>query len=285
MREKLSAASDSGGTSRAMTWSAEQYVQFEDERTRPVRDLLAALPAIDARSAIDVGCGPGNSTELLAARFGGAAVSGLDSSADMIAAARKRLPGLRFDIADINTWTHEHDAGGSGRGAAPFDVILANAVLHWLPDHARLFPALVAKLAPGGTLAVQMPDNLDEPAHRLMREIAAEGPWAAKLSAAAAAEARPPMQTANRYYAILSAAGCRADIWRTTYYHALSGGAGAVVEWFKGSGLRPFIAPLNDGEREDFLARYRSAVARAYPAQTDGCVLLPFPRLFIVAVH
>jgi trans-aconitate 2-methyltransferase len=164
-----------------------------------------------------------------------------------------------------------------------FDVILANAVLQWVPDHARLFPALAAKLAPGGALAVQMPDNLGEPAHRLMREIAADGPWAAKLTAAAAA--RPSMPTADRYDEILSGAGCRVDIWRTTYYHALSGGAGAVVEWFKGSGLRPFIAPLGDEEREEFLIRYRSAVARAYPAKPDGGVLLPFPRLFIIAVH
>jgi trans-aconitate 2-methyltransferase len=287
MPVKLSATSDSGGTSRAMNWSARQYVQFEDERTRPVRDLLAALPAIDAHSVIDIGCGPGNSTELLAGRFAGAAVSGFDSSPDMIAAARERLPGLRFDIADIEPWAYKSDAAGAGSaataGAAPFDVILANAVLHWVPDHARLFPALAAKLAPGGALAVQMPDNLDEPAHRLMREIAADGPWAAKLTAAAAA--RPSMPTAERYDEILSEAGCRVDIWRTTYYHALSGGAEAVVEWFKGTGLRPFITPLADEEREEFLRRYRSAVARAYPARSDGGVLLPFPRLFIIAVH
>ena len=286
MAVKLSAASDSGGTSRAMSWSARQYVQFEDERTRPVRDLLAALPAIDARSVIDIGCGPGNSTELLAGRFAGAAISGFDSSPDMIAAARERLPKLRFDVADIEPWAYENDtidAGSAPGAAALFDVILANAVLHWVPDHARLFPALAAKLAPGGALAVQMPDNLGEPAHRLMREIAADGPWAAKLIAAAAA--RPPMPTADRYDEILSEAGCRVDIWRTTYYHALSGGAEAVVEWFKGSGLRPFIAPLRDEEREQFLIRYRSAVARAYPAKSDGGVLLPFPRLFIIAVH
>jgi trans-aconitate 2-methyltransferase len=275
MRVKLSAASDS----RGMTWSARQYVQFENERTRPVRDLLAALPAIDARSVIDIGCGPGNSTEILAARFSGAAVSGFDSSADMVAAARRRLPGLQFDLADVEQWAHENGAGDVER----FDVILANAVLQWVPGHARLFPALAAKLAPGGALAVQMPDNLDEPAHRLMREIAADGPWAAKLTAAAAA--RPSMPMADRYFEILSETGCRVDIWRTTYYHALSGGAGAVVEWFKGSGLRPFIAPLNDEEREEFLMRYRSAVARAYPAKSDGGVFLPFPRLFIIAVH
>jgi trans-aconitate 2-methyltransferase len=282
MHVKLSAASDSGGSSRVVNWSARQYVQFEDERTRPVRDLLAALPAIDARSVIDVGCGPGNSTELLAARFTGAVVGGFDSSADMIAAARRRLPGLQFDLTDVEKWVYESDAGAPA-GAAPFDVILANAVLHWVPDHARLFPALAAKLAPGGALAVQMPDNLGEPAHCLMREIAADGPWAAKLSDAAAA--RPSMPTADRYYEILRQARCRVDIWRTTYYHALPGGAGAVVEWFKGSGLRPFIAPLGDAEREEFLIRYRSAVARAYPATPDGGVLLPFPRLFIIAVH
>jgi trans-aconitate 2-methyltransferase len=287
MPVKLSAASDSGGTSHAVAWSARQYVQFEDERTRPVRDLLAALPAIDARTAIDIGCGPGNSTEILAARFSGATVSGLDSSSDMIAAARERLPRLRFDIADIEPWAYGNDAtdagGATGVAAPPFDVILANAVLHWVPDHARLFPALAAKLAPGGALAVQMPDNLGEPAHRLMREIAADGPWAAKLTAAAAA--RPSMPTADRYDEILSEAGCRVDIWRTTYYHALSGGAEAVVEWFKGSGLRPFIAPLGDEEREEFLMRYRSAVARAYQPKSDGGVLLPFPRLFIIIVH
>src|SRR5258708_33674473 len=120
MRVKLSATSDSGGTSPAMTWSARQYVQFEDERTRPVRDLLAALPAIDARSVIDIGCGPGNSTELLAARFSGASVSGLDSSPDMIAAARERLPGLRFDVADIEPWAYGNDATHARRatGAA-----------------------------------------------------------------------------------------------------------------------------------------------------------------------
>jgi len=276
-------------------------VTFEDERTRPVRDLLAALPAIEARNAIDIGCGPGNSTELLAARFPGAAVSGIDTSRDMIAAARTRLPGLRFELEDINRWiggsaTADREAAatggtatGGGRAAggaisdgAAFDVILANAVLQWVPDHVKVFPALVAKLAPGGALAMQMPDNLEEPAHRLMRELAADGPWAAKL--AAVRFARPALGSANWYYELLRAAGCKVDIWRTTYYHALSGGAAAVVEWFMGSGLRPFIAPLDGAERTDFLARYQSAVARAYPAMSDGSVLLPFPRLFIVGL-
>ncbi|MFM0336682.1 trans-aconitate 2-methyltransferase [Paraburkholderia fungorum] len=250
---------------------AKQYVKFENERTRPVRDLLAAVPPGDVRVAVDIGCGPGNSTEALAARLPGAAVSGIDSSADMIAAARTRLPHLRFDLTDISKW----DAAG------PYDLILANAVLQWVPHHERLFPSLVKKLAPGGNLAVQMPDNLDEPAHRLLREIAADGPWASKLKGVE----RTMRYGADWYYPLLKPLCARVDVWRTVYYHPLAGGADAVVEWFKGSALRPFLAELDDGERAGFLVRYRDEIARAYPALEDGTVLLPFPRLFMVATR
>jgi trans-aconitate 2-methyltransferase len=254
-------------------WSAQQYIAFEDERTRAVRDLLAALPATEARSAVDLGCGPGNSTELLAQRYPGASITGIDSSADMIEAARKRLPHLRFETVGIEAWS---DAG-------PFDVILANAVLHWLPDHAALLPALARRLEPGGALAIQMPDNLDGPAHRLMRDIAVDGPWARKLSAAATA--RTPLSSPEWYYALLRTACGTADVWRTTYHHALPGGAGAIVEWFKGSGLRPFLEPLDEAEREAYLARYQAAIARLYPPLADGSVLLPFPRLFMIGIR
>ena len=256
-----------------MDWSAKQYTTFEDERTRPVRDLLAAVPGQAASAVVDLGCGPGNSTELLLRRFPDAEVTGLDSSVDMIAAAQARLPQLRFEVADISAW----DAAG------PFDAILANAVLQWLPDHAALLPRLLAKLAPGGSLAVQMPDNLDEPAHRLMREVAADGPWAGKL--AHAAGAREAMGTPDRYYGMLRPHCARVDVWRTTYHHPLPGGAEAVVEWFKGSGLRPFLAPLGADEQAGFLTEYRGRIARAYAALPDGSVLLPFPRLFLVATR
>jgi trans-aconitate 2-methyltransferase len=256
-----------------MTWSAEQYVIFEDERTRPVRDLLSALPDIQARSVIDLGCGPGNSTELLAARFGDAAVSGIDSSPDMIAAARKRLRQARFTLMAIEAWD---DPG-------PFDVILANAVLQWLPDHARLLPALVSRLAPGGGLAVQMPDNLDAPTHRLMREIAADGPWADVLAPASAA--RTSIGDASWYYGVLHPLCSRVDVWRTTYHHPIRDGAAGIVEWFKGSGLRPFLEPLDPASRAAYLERYTAAVARAYPASADGSVLLPFPRFFMTAIR
>jgi trans-aconitate 2-methyltransferase len=256
-----------------MSWSARQYSSFESERTRPVRDLLSAVETTPVGRAVDLGCGPGNSTEVLAARFPDAVVSGLDSSSDMIAAARKRLPELRFGLVNIPEW---NDAG-------PFDVILANAVLQWVPDHAVLMPRLMARLAAGGSLAVQMPDNLEEPAHRLMRQVAAGGPWAAKL--ASAAGARAPRLGAAWYYSMLRPVASRVDVWVTTYHHVLAGGTDAVVEWFKGSGLRPFLAPLDATETAAFLTGYRTALVDAYPPLADGSVLLPFPRLFIVATR
>jgi trans-aconitate 2-methyltransferase len=256
-----------------LTWSADQYIAFEDERTRPVRDLLAALPPIDAHSVIDLGCGPGNSTEVLAARYPAARVAGIDSSPDMIAAARRRLPLVNFSVSDVQDL----------RLGGPFDVILANAVLQWVPHHETLLPQLIGMLAPKGGLAVQMPDNLDGPAHRLMRQTAAEGPWNAKLADAAAA--RTPLAGIDWYHELLRPLCAKLDFWRTTYYHPLSGGAAAIVEWFKGSGLRPFIDPLSDAERDAYLERYTAAIAGAYPCGADGSVLLPFPRVFMVAIR
>jgi trans-aconitate 2-methyltransferase len=258
--------------SPAMSWSAAQYVKFEHERTRPVRDLAAQIPNAEVLSAADIGCGPGNSTEVLRERCPGARIIGLDSSTDMIEAARKRLPDIAFEVADIREW----------RPIETFDVILGNAVLQWIPDHETLFPALMAKLGPGGALAVQMPDNLDEPSHRLMGEVASAGPWAAKLKDAAAA--RTERHGAEWYFRLLRPHARKVDVWRTTYFHPLAG-ARAIVEWLKGTGLRPFLDPLEESQREAFLARYEGAIAKAYPAETDGTVLLPFPRLFVVAAR
>ncbi len=256
-----------------MSWSAKQYTQFEDERTRPVRDLLAAVPQGGTGPVVDLGCGPGNSTELLVQRCPGVAATGLDSSPEMIEAARKRLPDIRFELADIAAW----DAPG------PFGAILANAVLHWLPDHGLLLPRLASRLAPGGSLAVQMPDNLEEPAQVLMREVAAAGPWRDKL--AQAAGKRTQIGRPDWYYGMLRQHCSRVEVWRTTYFHVLPGGADAVVEWFKGSGLRPFLAPLDASEQAAFLGRYREGVAAAYPALAGGEVLLAFPRLFLVGTR
>ena len=255
-----------------MSWSPEQYRHFEDDRTRPVRDLVAALPGIVPQAAIDLGCGPGNSTEVLAARFPQAAITGLDSSAEMVAAARERLPRLTFAVADIAEWQ------GSGYG-----VILSNAVLHWLDDHRTLFPRLVTHLTAGGSLAVQMPDNLEEPAYQVLRAVSEAPAWRETL--AAAQGKRGDLLTAADYYSVLKPHCRRVDVWRTTYFHVLAGGVDAVVEWFKGSGLRPYLAALDEAQRTEFLSRYRQGVAAAYPALPDGSVLLPFPRLFLLATR
>jgi trans-aconitate 2-methyltransferase len=256
--------------SPAMSWSAAQYLKFEHERTRPVRDLVAQIPSVEVLGAADIGCGPGNSTEVLRERYPEARIIGLDSSPDMIEAARKRLPDIAFEVADIREW----------RPKTPLDVILANAVLQWVPDHDTLLPALIAQLKPGGVLAAQMPDNLDQPSHRLMSAVASEGPWAAKLKDAGGA--RTERHLANWYFRVLRAHAPHVDVWRTTYFHPLAG-ARAIVEWLKGTGLRPFLDPLQEKEREAFLARYEEAIAKAYPAEPDGTVLLPFPRLFVIA--
>ncbi len=255
-----------------MTWSPQQYLKFEAERNRPVFDLLNALPPATVRQAVDIGCGPGNSTELLAARFPEATVQGFDSSPEMVAQARARLPRLQFEVADVSRW----DARG------PFDVMLSNAVLQWVPDHEHLLPRLVAKLAPGGSLAIQMPDNLEEPVHRLMREVAADPRWAAKRGQGT--DRRDRIRAVDWYYRLLRGTGARADIWRTTYFHALDG-IDALVEWFKGTGLRPFLQPLDAAEQAAYLDRYRAALAGAYAAQPDGTVLLAFPRLFLIATR
>jgi trans-aconitate 2-methyltransferase len=255
-----------------MSWSAAQYVKFEEERTRPARDLVARIPNTEVVNAADIGCGPGNSTRALRDRYPRARIIGMDSSPDMISAARERLPDVAFDVADIADWRDE----------GPYDVILANAVLQWIPGHETLLPALTAKLGAGGSLAVQSPDNLDEPSHRLMREIAAAGPWAAEL--AGAARAREERHDAGWYFRLLRAHAARVEVWRTTYFHALDG-ARAVVEWLKATGLRPFLDPLSAAGREAFLALYQASIAEAYPAEADGTVLFPFPRLFFVATR
>ncbi|GAA4325396.1 trans-aconitate 2-methyltransferase [Pigmentiphaga soli] len=256
-----------------MAWSATQYLHFEDERTRPVRDLLAAVPNREVRLAADLGCGPGNSTEVVARRYPQARLIGVDNSEEMLVAARKRLPDVEFQLADISTW----DAAG------PFDLLFANASLQWVPDHERLLPSLAGRLAPGGTLAVQVPDNLDGPAHRLMRDLAADGPWAPRLSKAAAA--RTGLKEVGWYYDLLRPHCARVEVWLTIYHHPLAGGAAAVVDWFKGTGLRPFLDPLDADERQAYLERYTAGIEKLFPPHPDGCVLLPFPRMFIVATR
>ena len=252
---------------RAVTdWSAQQYLKFEDERTRPARDLLAQVPLADIRRAIDLGCGPGNSTELLLERYPKAVVSGIDSSQDMLRQARARLPQTDFTEGDLATWVPEE----------PVDLLFANAAYQWVPDHRTAMCRVAAKLPPGGVLAVQMPDNTREPSHVAMEVVArrfhiTEG-------------ARADLPAAGVYYDALKPLCSRVEVWHTIYNHPLAGAA-AIAEWFRGSALRPFLDALDPDRAEAFLAAYIEEIRPHYPVRVDGRVLLRFPRLFIVAVR
>ncbi len=251
-------------------WNPELYRQFEAERTRPAQELLARIPPLAVQHVTDLGCGPGNSTELLWQAWPQAHITGLDNSLTLLEQAQLRLPECDFISADIRNW----------QAAAPQEVIFANASLQWLGDHPQLLPHLVAQLADNGVLAIQMPDNLDQPSHRLMREVAAAPPWREKISAQAAE--RKKLLTAEHYYDVLAGAGCRVDIWRTTYYHLMPDAA-AIVDWLRATGLRPFLAPLDEHQQQAFLQDYLAAIREAYQPQVDGQILLAFPRLFMVA--
>ena len=255
---------------RNSAWDPALYRQFEDERTRPARELLARVPLTAPAQVYDLGCGPGNSTELLVQRFAKAAVVGTDNSKAMLASARERLPTCRFELSDIAHW----------QATAPPDLIYSNAALQWVADHETLIPRLFAQLAPGGVLAIQMPDNRDEPTHQLMRELAALAPWSGSIDAAVAQGTKSLGLT--DYYDLLAPAAAEVDIWRTAYQHPMASPA-KIVEWLRATGLKPFVDPLAGALRESFLAEYEARVARAYPERRDGRRLLGFPRLFIVA--
>ena len=252
------------------TWNADQYLRFADQRTRPCRDLAANIALEKPQRIVDLGCGPGNSTAVLAARWPEAEVEGIDSSAEMIAAARKEVPEGTWTIGDISTW----------KAAEPVDLVFSNAALHWVPDHAGLYPRLFAQVAAGGALAVQVPINLDAPAHRAMRELAGSPGWRAFFPQRVREWHAFPSEV---YYDLLAKEAARIDLWETEYLHILAGPE-AIVDWYKGTGLRPFLDKLpGEAERERFLADYGEALRPLYPARGDGRVLFPFKRLFLIA--
>lgn len=255
-------------------WNPALYLRFEQERTRPARELLArvALPA--PRRVVDLGCGPGNSTALLVQRFPSAHVLGLDDSVAMIEQARERVPQASYRCQDIAAWAA--DAPGPD-GEAP-DLIYSNAALQWVGEHDSLLARLFARLAPGGVLAVQMPDNLNEPTHRLMREVAR----LPRFAALAPEVARAPLLAVEAYYDLFAQAAAAAiDVWHTVYRHVMPT-AQAIVDWLRATGLRPFLDALPQALKPEFLAEYERRIADAYAERADGCRLMAFPRLFFV---
>ena len=245
-----------------LLWDAQSYDRFEAERARPSRDLIARVPLPAPARVLDLGCGSGLSTLELRRAFPETEIVGVDLSPDMLAASARRLPDISFVEGDAANF----DTSG-------FDLVFANALFHWVPDHLGVLARIAAALPEGGCLAVQMPDNEDEPSHRLMREVAGVG-----------AGAREKIGAFGDYETALCPPCNRVDLWRTTYVHRL-GAPDDVVKWVEGAGLRPFLDPLDADNRAAFLAAYRAEVARAYPMLPNGVLLFPFPRLFVVAAR
>lgn len=261
----------------ARSWDPTQYERYREERMRPALDLLARIPPLDPGTIVDLGCGTGAATRLLAERWPRARVVGIDRSPEMLAraAADDARHAVEWQASAIEDW----------RPRAPVDLVFSNAALHWLPDHEQLFPRLLTTLAPGGVLAVQMPASWRLPSHRLMRETLADGgAGGIPLGPPELRErlARPPVASVETYHDLLASPTTSVEVWETEYEQLLSG-PDAVLEWVRGTGLRPILQALADGERERFLALYRERLARAYPARPDGRTPYPFPRLFFVA--
>jgi trans-aconitate 2-methyltransferase len=251
-------------------WSPFDYLKFADERSRPAMDLLQSVVLLDPALIYDLGCGPGNSTELLVRRFPSARIVGVDHSPAMIEAARNTLPLVEFEVADLDTWVPTPQA----------DLLFSNATLQWMPNHVSIMQSLLRSLRQGSVLAVQMPDNLDEPSHALMRETAQDGRW--KTSLQTASEARAVLLSPSGYFDALKPYCSKLEIWHTVYNHSMAN-ASAIASMFRSTGLRPFLEPLGEDQQREFLKEYETRLHSAYPEQCDGTVLLQLPRLFMVA--
>ncbi|HEY2507209.1 MAG TPA: trans-aconitate 2-methyltransferase [Streptosporangiaceae bacterium] len=250
-------------------WDPAQYLNFASERSRPFFDLTARIGAADPRTVVDLGCGPGQLTAALAARWPQAEILGIDSSTEMIKAAMAHATDrLSFRVEDATAWHADR----------PVDVIISNAVLQWVPSHLELLPQWATALAPDGWLAFQLPGNYDQPSHAVLRELAASARWRDRL---ADVQLNRQSGEPSQYLDLLASVGLVVDAWETTYLHVLPG-EDAVTQWYKGTGLRPVLAALTDAESAEFTAAYGELVRAAYPAQPYGTVL-PFRRVFVVA--
>jgi trans-aconitate 2-methyltransferase len=264
-----------------MTWDPQQYLKFSSDRLRPALDLLTRVPLAAPRLVIDLGCGAGNVTKCLRARWPdpkATHIIGVDSSPEMLARAKTAEPAAEWVQADIATWQPE----------APADLIFSNAALQWLPDHATLLPRLMSQVKSGGVLAVQMPNQNAAPSHTAIAETINAAPWRAETKAALLKERHHGIAAQQDYYDWLAPMAHRIDQWETLYTHVLSGappGSSAVAEWTQSTALKPVLNALDAAARAWFWAEYCRRVNQAYPLRADGTTLFPFRRFFTVAVR
>ncbi len=262
-------------TPASPTWNPALYLRFADERTQPCRDLVVRLPPRAYQSIIDLGCGPGNSTAVLAAAFPTAQILGIDNSPDMLTRARADLPSLTFELATIESFSP----------AAPPDLLFSNAALQWVNPHEQIFPRLASLVAPttadspGGVFAMQMPYHLASPGHHQLRQQVTSAAWSTKYPATTDSFR---FLTVPHYHELLAPHFRSVQIWTTTYHHLLPNHQ-SIVDWLSGTALLPWLNPLTPADRTAFLAEYFTRITAAYPLQSTGQVLFPFNRLFIIA--
>lgn len=250
-------------------WDPDKYLDFAEQRARPFRDLVAHIEARSPKRIVDLGCGPGNLTLSLRQRWPAAALEALDSSPEMIAVAQSR--GIDARLGDVREWQPRPDT----------EVVVCNSVLHWVPDHRQLLRDWVGKLDRGACLAVQIPASFATPSHVLIRDLAATAEWASALEGVRIGEAGD-VDDAMAYAQLLQGYGCAVDAWETTYVHRLIG-KDPVLEWLRGTALRPIEQALAPRDSARFRTQLAARLRKAYPAGADGAVWFPFRRVFFVA--
>ncbi len=251
-------------------WDSDQYLKFEKERTQPSIDLARRIERESADSVIDIGCGPGNSTSVIAGRFPKARVTGADNSQNMIGKAKALHPELDFILFDAS--------GDFGEIKEKYDVVFSNACIQWVPDHKKLLPNMMSLLNEGGTLAVQVPMNYKEPVHTIIGELTKSKKWRDKFD-------EPRIfytLTQEEYFDILAAASSDFTIWETVYCHRMASHE-SILEWYRGTGLRPYLEALNETDKAEFEKDFLEEVKKAYPKQQNGEIIFRFPRFFFTA--
>ena len=251
------------------TWDSEKYLKFEKERTQPAIDLVRRVEGRNVSSALDVGCGPGNSSAVIKSVFPEADILGIDFSADMIERAKKDYTDITFEQWDADVFTEK-----SGQ---KFDLIFSNACLQWLPDQFKTIKNLYKLLNENGIMAIQIPCNFDEPIHHLIHKVVTSEKWKNVFKQ----QRNYVMGTVEEYFDVLSALSDEFDIWTTTYHHVLPSHE-AIWTWYEGTGLRPYLSQIDDSMRDEFKKDIMEEIRKNYPLQKNGKVIFDFPRLFFV---
>ncbi len=250
-------------------WNSTQYLKFKAQRTQPSIDLAARIEVENPRDIIDIGCGPGNSTRVVKDRFPEARATGADLSDNMLEAARRDNPDCDFIKLDVG--------GDLSALTGKFDVVFSNACLQWVSEHRRLLPSLFSLLRKGGALAVQIPMNFEEPIHRIIGETAQSPEWSGKFRD----QRIFYTLSEGEYFDILSELTDDFEIWRTVYFHRMPS-IESIIEWYKGTGLRPYLDALSDNDKEKFLAEIKARLEEEYPRQKNGEIIFRFPRFFFI---